>query len=84
MIPAYRYAIEERAVEDFVKLPDDEQDLLLAFFRWLAAHPDTQGDGWHKDASERINYASLCGPFIVVHWCDHAVCEVRIVEFIRG
>jgi len=83
-MPLFRYVLEERAVELFVALPEDEQDLLLAYFRWLAAHPEIKGDGWHKDVTGRVNYASLCGPYIVVHWSDDAVREVRIVEFVHG
>ena len=82
-VAAYRYVLEEAVFEAFVQLPEDEADLLHSFFRWLAAHPGNTGDGSQTDAVGRTNYASLCGPFLVVHWTDDATREVRVVQIIR-
>jgi hypothetical protein len=82
-IIGYRYVLESSAFEFFVQLPEEEAELLCAYFRWLSAHPESEGDGWHQDTTGRTNYASLCGPLLVVHWTDHAVREVRIVQLIR-
>ena len=82
-IARYRYVLEASAFEAFIQLGEDEAGLLGSFFRWLAANPHAEGGGWHQDSSGRTNFASLCGPFIVVHWPDHAVREVRIVQIIR-
>ena len=82
-VTGYRYVLESSAFEFFVQLPEEEGELLCSYFRWLAAHPQSEGDGWHQDTTGRTNYASLCGPFLVVHWTDHAVREVRIVQLMR-
>ena len=79
----YRYVLESFAFEFFVQLPDEEGELLCSYFRWLAAHPETEGEGWHQDTTGRMNYANFCGPLLVVHWTDHAAKEVRIVQLIR-
>ena len=78
--PGYRYVLEETAFEAFVQLGDEDWELAHSYFRWLAAHPHSTGQGSHHDATGRPNYASLCGPFLIVHWADHAVREVRIVQ----
>ena len=80
---AYRFVLEEAAFEAFVQLADEEWELAHSYFRWLAAHPHTTGQGAHDDASGRTNYASLCGPFLIVHWSDHAGREVRIVQLLH-
>jgi hypothetical protein len=49
----------------------------------LAANPHAIGQGFHNDAAGRSNFASLCGPFLIVHWADHAAREVRIVQIRR-
>jgi len=82
-VSPYRYVLEEATFEAFVQLPEVEADLLCSYFRWLSSHPHDEGDGWHKDTVDRIHFASLCGPFVVVHWTDHAVKEVRIVQILR-
>ncbi|MEY2879917.1 MAG: hypothetical protein RLZZ15_2297 [Verrucomicrobiota bacterium] len=76
----YRFVLEEAAFEAFVQLPAEEWDLAHSYFRWLAVNPHALGQGFHNDATGRPNQASLCGPFLIVHWTDHAVCEVRIVQ----
>jgi hypothetical protein len=76
----YRFVLEEAAFEAFVQMADEEWELAHSYFRWLAVNPQATGQGFHNDATGRPNYASLCGPFLIVHWTDHAVCEVRIVQ----
>ena len=76
----YRFVREEAAFEVFVQMPDVEAELAHSYFRWLAANPNSTGQGFHTDATGRPNYASFCGPFLIVHWTDHAVREVRIVN----
>ena len=80
----YRFVLEESAFEAFVHHADEEADLALSFFRWLAANPHSTGGAFHNDATGRPNYASLCGPFLIVHWTDHAAKEVRIVQLLRS
>lgn len=82
-IQAYRYVLEETAFEAFVQMPDEDAVLVRSFLRWLAAHPHDTGRGFHSDTTGRPNYASLCGPLLVVHWTDHASREVRIVSLLR-
>jgi hypothetical protein len=81
-IPPYRYVLEEKAFEAFILLPDDDADLVRSFFRWLASHPHDTGRGFHADATGRPNYASLCGPILIVHWTDHGAREVRVVSLL--
>jgi len=81
---AYRYVVEERAMEAFRFLGEEEQDFLVAYFRLLASRPHTEGAAWRLDDAGRKNFADTAGPFTVVHWTDHAGCEVRIVEFMRS
>lgn len=80
----YRYVLEERAVEALLFVSEPEQDLLLAYFRLLASEPHSEGDIWCLDDTGRKNFANTSGPFTVSHWTDHAVKEVRIVEFRRS
>jgi hypothetical protein len=84
MATRYRYVLEEPVVETFFTASEEERDLLIAYFRWLAAHPQAEGHAWAIDAAGRKNFADVCGPFTVAHWTDHAVGEVRIVEFFRS
>ena len=77
---AYRFVLEEAAFEAFVQLAEEERELAHSYFRWLATQPLARGQGFHNDSTGRPNYASLCGPFLIVHWTDHAVLEVRIVQ----
>ncbi|MSU65912.1 MAG: hypothetical protein EXS38_07380 [Opitutus sp.] len=79
----YRYVLEEAAFESFVQLDPEERDLVQAYFRWIASNPRTTGQGFYTDSTGRLNYASLCGPFLIVHWTDDAVREVRIVQLRR-
>ena len=65
-------------------LSEEEQDFRVAYFRLLAARPQTEGAAWRLDDTGRKNFADTAGPFTVVHWADHAVRELRIVEFRRG
>ena len=76
----YRFILEERAFEAFVQLDEAERELAHHYFRWLASRPHTTEQGSHMDSNGRPNYVSLCGPFLVVHWADHALREVRIVQ----
>jgi hypothetical protein len=84
VITEYRFVLEESAFESFVRIADEDPELVHAFFQWLAANPHTTGRGFHNDKAGRPNYASLCGPFIVVHWTDHAAKEVRSVQILRS
>ncbi len=79
----YRFVLEEAAFEAFVQFADEEWELAHSYFRWLAANPHAIGQGFHNDAAGRSNFASLCGPFLIVHWADHAAREVRIVQIRR-
>jgi hypothetical protein len=79
----YRFVLEEAAFESFVQSADEERELAHSYFRWLATQPHMIGQGFHDDATGRPNYASLCGPFLIVHWSDHTVLEVRIVQIRR-
>ncbi len=79
----YRFFLEEAAFESFVQLVDEERELAHSYFRWLATQPHMVGQGFHNDTTGRPNYASLCGPFLIVHRSDHAVLEVRIVQIRR-
>jgi hypothetical protein len=81
---AYRYVVEERAVQSLLFVSDEEQDFLLAYFRLLASRPHSEGAAWRFDDTGRKNFADTAGPFTVVHWTDHALREVRIVEFMRS
>lgn len=83
MAAVYRYVLEQRAAEFILALAEDEQDLTRSFLRWLAANPDRAGDANHRDSNGRLNQAHLCGPFTIVVWTDHAVCEVRVVEVMK-
>lgn len=76
----YRYVLQEAAFEAFVQLTEEERELAHAFFRWLASHPHSTGQGFHTDSSGRPNYAAVCGPLLIVHWTDQAVKEVRVVR----
>jgi len=84
MPAVYRYVVEERAVEALLFVSDEEQDYLLAYFRLLASRPYSDGPVWRLDETGRKNFADISGPFTVVHWTDHALREVRIVEFMRS
>jgi hypothetical protein len=75
---AYRYVVEEGAVQSLLFVSDEEQDFLLA------ARPHSEGGAWRLDDAGRKNFADTTGPFTVVHWTDHAAREVRIVEFMRS
>lgn len=81
MSAGYRFVLEERAFETFIKLNDDDRALAHSYFRWLTKHPHAVGAGSVTDTAGRINYGSLCGPFFIVHWTDHAAREIRIVQF---
>ncbi|HEY1111277.1 MAG TPA: hypothetical protein VGE76_21650 [Opitutaceae bacterium] len=81
--PNYRFVLEEDAFAAFVELEEAERDLAGSYFRWLAANPNSKGSGFHDDSTGRPNYASLCGPFLIVHWTDHAMREVRLVKIYR-
>lgn len=80
----YRYVLEERAVEALLFVNDEEQDVLVAYFRLLASQPHTEGEIWCIDEAGRKNFANTSGPFTIAHWTDHAAKEVRIAEFRRG
>jgi len=84
MSARYRYVLEDRAVDSLFSVTEEEQDFLLAYFRLLAANPQTESDCWQIDDAGRKNFAETCGAFTVVHWTDHTAGEVRIVEFRRG
>ena len=81
---AYRYVVEERAMEALLFVSDEEQDFLVAYFRLLASRPHAEGAAWCLDDTGRKNFADTTGPFTVVHWADHAVREMRMVEFMRS
>ena len=81
---AYRYVVEERAMEALRFVSDEEQDFLVAYFRLLASRPYSEGAAWRLDDTGRKNCADTTGPFTVVPWADHAMCEMRIVEFMRS
>jgi hypothetical protein len=76
--------VEERAMEALRFVSDEEQDFLVAYFRLLASRPHMEGAACRLDDSGRMNFADTTGPFTVVHWSDHAVREVPIVEFMRS
>lgn len=80
----YRYVVEGRVMGALRSVGDEELDFLVAYFRLLAARPHSEGAAWRIDEAGRKNFADIAGPFTVVHWADHAVREVRIVEFLRS
>jgi hypothetical protein len=76
----YRFVLGERAFEAFAQLDEEERELAHHYFRWLAANPNSSGQDVFNDSAGRPYFVSLCGPFLVVHWADHAAKAVRIVQ----
>ena len=82
-MPAYLFVLAEAAFEAFAQRDEEERELAHSYFRLPATQPHHTGQGSHPDATGRPNYASLCGPFMIVHGADHAVREVRVVQIRR-
>lgn len=80
----YRYALDDLAFEQWRRLPSEDQEGLLEFFRWLRANPNHESAVCDFDATGRKVSISGCGDHVVSHWTDHASREVRIVEVTRG
>ena len=76
----YSYALRRVAFEYWRNLSDTEQQGLVDFFNWLAAHPFYESTIIDYDENGRKVSISPCGEHVVTHWTDHAVREVRINE----
>ena len=57
---------------------------LIHFLESLAANPDHSGDYTERDPSDRVLQIKVIGPWAVVYWSDHAVCEVKIVQIVSS
>ncbi len=78
----YRLQFGRAAFEFWKRQSPDEQVRLSDKFAWLAVHPHYEGDWSDVDAEGMRVFQSVCGPFLISHRTDHAVCEVRIQDVV--
>ncbi len=79
----YRFVLEQAAFEQFTRIREEDGDLLIVFFGWLAGRPFESTDYQVIDGDGREHYGHACGPYVIVAWTDHSVREVRIVQIIK-
>ena len=56
------------------------RDQVFKFLESLAGDPFKAGDYTERDPSDRILQVKVVGPWAIVYWADHPVCEVKVVQ----
>ena len=79
-VGGYRYVLDDVALECWRRLPAEDQEQLLDYFPWLRQNPSHESVVTDFDSSGRRVSVSPAGKYVVIHWTDHAVREVRINE----
>jgi len=83
VIPRYACAVRERAVMAILAADDDERRELLDLCEALARNPGRPGTEHVIDETGRTNEVTYTAHFRVVHWADHTVKEIRIMDVRR-
>lgn len=77
---SYSYVVRADAFDLLLSLPEEDRSCLGDLFRRLAAHPHEEAVMYDYDDSGRKISLSLCGGYVVSHWTDHSLREVRITD----
>jgi hypothetical protein len=55
---------------------------VIRFLESLASDPFQTGDYAENDPSDRTLHVKVVGPWAIVFWSDHPVCEVKVVQIL--
>ena len=55
---------------------------IIHFLESLAADPFQSGDYTERDPVDRTLQVKVIGPWAIVYWTDHPVCEVKVVQIL--
>ncbi len=78
---SYSVYVESGVAESLLRLKSTERGRLLRFFHKLRANPFLEGDYTEHDDIGRLLQVFVIGRHAVVFWVDHAVKEVKILDF---
>ena len=80
----YKVFVRMEAAEVMRSIHGAQRRLITSFVDELASRPNQEGDYQEKDQEDRMIEIKVIGKFAITYWTDHAVKEIKVVDFRRA